>query len=249
MIFEINNTKIKIEQCEGVFMPSIAARSVLEVLEIKEDEKNKKVLDLGTGTGIFAIYLALNGYKDILAVDYQESALECTKANIALNKVEDKIQIRYSDILSGIKPEEKFGLIVSNPSNLPEGLWKDPSDRNLPVDKELIGGKRGNEVMMTLIENIDNVMDKGRIIFLQPLQTNVNLMKKKLKEKGFSVKTLSRKKHKLSLWDWENGWKYDLKKLISKFKELEKEDNEKDYIIEIDGEPSWIVEVVEAERL
>jgi methylase of polypeptide subunit release factors len=230
---------------EEVFAPTIAAKRFLEVLKIDDSEKDKKVLDLGTGTGIFAIYLALKGYKDVLAVDHNKASLECAEMNVELNGV--GVEVRESDMLSGIRPEEKFGLIVTNPSNLPEGIWRDPGDRNLMVDQELMGSERGNEVLITLAENIDRVMDKGRVVFLQPVYTNVNKIKQIFISKGFRVEVLSRTVHELSTWPWEE-WKYDKDLLIKRLKEFEEQDGEEDYIVEKDREPAIVIEIVEARR-
>lgn len=247
MIFSVNNLNISLETCEGVFPPTVAAKRFLEVLELNDLEKGKKVLDLGSGTGVFAIYLGLNGYTDILAVDNNENSLKCAEKNINLNKLEEHIEVRESDILSGIKPNEKFALIITNPSNLPEGIWKNTNDQNKPIDKEIIGGKRGNEVLITLAENIDKVMDEGRVVFLQPVYTNINHIKEIFIDKGFKINVLSRTVHKLSAWPWDE-WKYDQKKLIEKLKQFEKEEGGKDYIGYENGEPYMVIEIVEAKR-
>jgi len=90
IIFKTSRGNIKLEIVDGVFAPSVAAQKVIEGIETREEEKGKKVLDLGTGTGVFAIYLAMNGYTDILAVDYQDISLECARKNARLNDVEKK---------------------------------------------------------------------------------------------------------------------------------------------------------------
>jgi methylase of polypeptide subunit release factors len=187
----------------------------------------------------------LKGYKDVLAVDHNKASLECAEMNVELNGV--GVEVRESDMLSGIRPEEKFGLIVTNPSNLPEGIWRDPGDRNLMVDQELMGSERGNEVLITLAENIDRVMDKGRVVFLQPVYTNINKIKQIFISKGFRVEVLSRTVHELSTWPWEE-WKYDKDLLIKRLKEFEEQDGEEDYIVEKDREPAIVIEIVEARR-
>ena len=248
MIFKVNNCKIRLELNSNVFAPTIAAQRFLEVLEMKNDEKKQRVLDVGTGTGVFAIYLGLNGYSKILATDCYDKAVECAKNNVELNDLNKQIEVRESNVFSEIKGSEKFGLIVANPSNLPEGIWKDENVKNLIVDREIMGGERGNEVLVSIAENIDEIMDKGRVVFLQPTYTNIDYVKGILKKKGFQISVLYRSKHKLSTWPW-NEWKYDKEKLIDKLKQFEKKENGKDYIVYDEGAPSMVIEIVEAERV
>jgi methylase of polypeptide subunit release factors len=238
---------MQIETGGGVFAPTHAAKLVIKAIGNDEFEKDKKALDLGTGTGVFAIYLALNGYKDVLAVDRHKTSLECAEKNAKLNNVEDKIEFRKSNFFSEIKPDEKFGLVLTNPSDLPEGIWKNPNDKNMDIDKELIAGKRGNEVVLKLAENIDNLMTKGRVIFLCPTFNNIEHIKQIYTKKGFGVKVVSRTVHKLSYWPFDE-WKYDLNLMLKKWKEFEKEEKGNDYIIYEDNEPCMVIEIVEAKR-
>jgi ribosomal protein L11 methyltransferase len=50
-------------------------------------------LDLGTGTGVLSVAAIALGGKTALAVDYSHLAAQCAEANVALNKMEDKITI------------------------------------------------------------------------------------------------------------------------------------------------------------
>lgn len=247
MIFEVKGAQMKLALSEGVFAPTIAAKRFLEVLKLKGDEKDKMVWDLGTGTGVFSIYLALNGYSKILATDYYDKALECARGNIRLNNLSKSIEVRKSDVLSDIKEGEQFSLIVTNPSNLPTGIWKDKNDRNEVVDKEVMGGDRGNEVLVTLAKNIDKVMKKGRVVFLQPTYTNIVNTKRLFEEKEFQTQVLYRSAHRLSTWPW-NEWKYDKEKLIKTLKDFEEKEGGKHYIVYEDGEPAMVIEIVEAVR-
>jgi len=69
------------------------------------------VLDVGTGTGILAICSAKLGSERVVAIDIDEKAIEIAAENVAINEVEDRIEILSSDI-AGYKG--KFNLIVAN---------------------------------------------------------------------------------------------------------------------------------------
>jgi methylase of polypeptide subunit release factors len=247
MIFKTKDTEIKIEVMECVYAPTFIAKGFLEKLELYESEKDKRVLEIGSGSGVFALYLALKGYRHILALDNNDESVKCTRLNAELNKVSDCIETMKSETLSGIMDRERFSLIVTNPSNLPQGIWKDAHDRNVVIDKEMMGGPRGNEVMMELVQNIDRIMDKGRIVFIMPTYTDVKQMKAILEKKGFTIRVLSQNVHRFDNWPWD-AWKYDLQLLISKLREFEKSEGVKDYVVEKEGKPAFIMEMVEAVR-
>ena len=60
------------------------------------DLKGKRVLDMGSGTGVLAIVAAKLGAKSVLAVEIDEMSEESVRENITLNDVEDRvISVRY----------------------------------------------------------------------------------------------------------------------------------------------------------
>jgi ribosomal protein L11 methyltransferase len=70
-----------------------------------------KALDVGTGTGILAISCAKLGIGKVVAVDIDPKATEIAAKNIAINMVDDEIEIINSDI-SNLK--DRFDLLVAN---------------------------------------------------------------------------------------------------------------------------------------
>lgn len=84
---------------------------VLQLLE-KYVQKNSKVLDIGTGTGILSIASIKLGADFVLAIDNDEWCIENSKENIKLNNVEDKIEVQLAEI-NQIR-ENNFDLILAN---------------------------------------------------------------------------------------------------------------------------------------
>lgn len=114
--YYIADKKIKFIVDNGVFSKNhvdIATNFMLNVL-LDEDIKGK-VLDVGCGYGTIGITLA-TFFKDleITMIDINERALNLSKKNVALNKLEN-ISIIESDGLSAIKEDEKFDIVVTNP--------------------------------------------------------------------------------------------------------------------------------------
>jgi ribosomal protein L11 methylase PrmA len=65
---------------------------------LKENLKEKRLLDLGTGTGILAIGACLMGVGDVTAVDTDASSVEAAENNFALNGLTGKARIIHGDI-------------------------------------------------------------------------------------------------------------------------------------------------------
>ena len=60
------------------------------------DFKNKIILDVGSGTGIVAIVAAKMGGQ-VYATDYLESCIDLIRQNVALNQLQDQVQILQLD--------------------------------------------------------------------------------------------------------------------------------------------------------
>lgn len=90
--------------------PSFFSTYLLEHTEIRDGES---VLDMGTGSGIQAIYAAEKA-SHVLATDISERALRNTMINAREHGVANKITVRKSDLFNSIDPTEKFDVIITN---------------------------------------------------------------------------------------------------------------------------------------
>lgn len=75
-------------------------------------KKNDRFLDIGTGTGILSVLAMKLGAGYALAVDNDENSLSKCRETAWINNV--KIDIAYSDFLSGVNTNKPFNLIASN---------------------------------------------------------------------------------------------------------------------------------------
>ncbi len=86
-------------------------RMCLEFLE-RWEVMGKRVLDVGTGSGILAIAAAKLGAAEIVATDIDDAALEAAKENAHQNGVADRITFVKSDLLRQVRGQ--FDLVLSN---------------------------------------------------------------------------------------------------------------------------------------
>lgn len=75
----------------------------------------KKVLEVGTGTGIISLMVAQrNPEARILAIDINSEAVDISQTNFSTSPFADRIKSQHQD-LKNFETDEKFDLIISNP--------------------------------------------------------------------------------------------------------------------------------------
>ena len=76
-------------------------------------KKNDVIIDLGTGSGVIALYLAKrNEINKVYGIEIQQELAEMAKKSVLLNKLSDKIEIINKNMLD---VNLKANVIVSNP--------------------------------------------------------------------------------------------------------------------------------------
>ena len=89
-------------------------RLCLAMME-KHMKKDMTVLDMGTGSGILAIYAAKIGAEKIDAYDIDPVAVRVAKENFRENGVEEKIHCDVSDLMQNAdKTKEKYDFVCAN---------------------------------------------------------------------------------------------------------------------------------------
>ncbi len=85
-----------------------------------ERGSNPDILDLCTGTGCLALYLAAKFSRArVTAVDISQDALQLAAENARLTKLQDRVQLLQSDLFAEVSGT--FDLIVSNPPYIASG--------------------------------------------------------------------------------------------------------------------------------
>ena len=103
---------IEIEECEGVYPPREDTYLLANAIETGPGQS---FLEIGTGSGLVAIWAALQG-ADVVATDISEKALECARRNAERNGA--GIHFIHSDMGGGIG--KRFHRVAFNAPYLPE---------------------------------------------------------------------------------------------------------------------------------
>ena len=146
--------------------------------------KGRSCLDVGCGSGIQAVNLALKGAAKVVAVDVNERAVENTLHNAKKLGFGETITALQSDLFGNV--DGNFDVIVFNPPYLEsESLG----------ERELDGGRKGREVLDRFLEGTGKRLNnKGRIYFLQSSLNGIGETEQMLGRLGLRHMIVSRKR-------------------------------------------------------
>ena len=167
----------------------------------------EKILDMGTGSGIIAIFFLLIKAQleifnpQIYASDILDEALNCAKFNEKLNNFNQQIQFIKSDLFNSFPAslKQSFDVIVFNPPYLPSSKLIDFNKKKRNIDHSWNGGKSGNEVLIRFLHNVRTYIntksnDKCYIYFINSTRSEKEDLDDALKEEGY-MRTILEKKH------------------------------------------------------
>ena len=143
-----------------------------------------EILDLGCGTGIVGITIALERpLSKITLIDQSEHAIQNTKDNQALHQATN-VMIQKSDWFNGLD-QTRFDVILSNPPYLEEndphllqGLEGEPIDA-------LVAGPAGTEAIQHIIKNAKNYIKPSGWLFIEHGYNQAEIVKDLFKNNSY----------------------------------------------------------------
>ena len=127
------------------------------------------IADIGTGSGILAITLALHlPHAKITATDISPEALTIARQNAETHHVADRIHFIESDLLSAV-PRVPFDAIVSNPPYVPTADRETlhPQVRDHEPATALFAGPTGLDIYSRLIPQAHAALTPGGLLALE----------------------------------------------------------------------------------
>lgn len=149
----------KLETSSNVYIPAEDSYMLAENLLIEEGES---VLEIGTGSGIVAMYASRLTDK-VTATDINADALLLASKNFKLNGIEN-IELLFGNLFEPVK-SRKFDVILFNTPYL-------PTDNDDVVDGDLNyafdGGSNGRKVIDLFLNELPNHLnDGGKVQLIQ----------------------------------------------------------------------------------
>ena len=157
------NMDFIIDTHENVYIPAEDSYLLAENLEIKNGQS---VLEIGTGTGIVAMYASKLTDK-VTATDINFDAITLAESNFKANNI-DNIELLFGNLFEPVK-NRKFDVILFNTPYLPtdEG---DVIDSNLNYAFD--GGLNGRKVIDLFLDEVGNHLNDGGIV--QMIQSSLS---------------------------------------------------------------------------
>lgn len=172
-----------------------------------EIQNIKNVLDMGTGSGIIAIFLLIakqinkNFTTKIYASDIHQKAIISAKKNEKFNNFTHKIRFLQSDLFNSfsIDLRNKFDIILYNPPYLPSidldgEIFENNNHKRR--DYSWNGGVKGYENFINFLEQVKPYLNKGNksyIYYICSSRVNVEELYQKVSMMGFKNIPLERK--------------------------------------------------------
>jgi release factor glutamine methyltransferase len=149
-------------------IPRPETEQLVEIaLEMVKGKTSPKILDVGTGSGVIALTLALElPAAEIHAVDFSTEALALAVANAERHGLVERVCFNQADLLP--PGESKFDLIVANLPYIPadEIASLSPEVRHDPL-AALDGGPDGLDLIRRLIDTAPERLTPGGALLLE----------------------------------------------------------------------------------
>ena len=164
----------------------------------------KNILDMGTGTGIIAIFfqfikIQYHEFKPrIFASDILGDSIICAKKNEIRNNIKGQITFLQSDLFKSFPENLKsiFNIIVFNPPYLPSSEIINESIKERRINHSWDGGEKGYETLIRFLKDAKkflNIESNHSIYYISSSRTNLNELDKEIKKFGYNNEILEKK--------------------------------------------------------
>jgi release factor glutamine methyltransferase len=167
----------------NVFSPKYFTDSLWFAKKIKKIVKNKSLLEVGTGTGIVALFAGISGAK-VVVTDINKDAVKNAKLNFKKYKI--NTIVRCGDIYKPIKKTERFDFI----------FWNHPFNNwGKPVRDVLL--KAGFDYKYKSLSKYisgakEHLLPKGRLLIGTGGFADLIRMKELAKKNNYKIKVLEK---------------------------------------------------------
>jgi len=143
------------------------------------------ILDLGTGSGVIAISLAMRfQHASVTAIDVSEQALRVARENARRHGCDNRLTFLCSDWFSAL-PRTLFDCIVSNPPYLTVAEWRALKSLHGEPPRAFMGGIDGLEAFREIAESSKNYLKQGGMLLFEHGYAQAEQIRDILRQAGY----------------------------------------------------------------
>jgi len=140
---------------EALFVPNAVSRLFAKIVEIR---KGDIVFDIGTGTGVLAVWAALGPSGEVYAVDPVPEHCELAEQNARLHGVGQKVHVLVGSLFDPLPQNLKADVIIGDVSGIADGPGKALGWYSSEVPT---GGGDGTEVIIDMLRQTHRHLAPG----------------------------------------------------------------------------------------
>lgn len=185
--FHYKNLRIQLHK--EVYEPAEDTFLLLSAIDVSAVDT---VFEIGTGSGIIALYCAQKG-ANVICSDINPYAIELVKKNYEQNKsiVKGLLEIRKGTLFDVLTRHEQFSLIIFNPPYLPTSKEEYTGGSGW-FDKAVSGGKNGLSTTNQFLLGLSNhLKENGRAFTIFSTRSPRKEFNKNIKKNGFESTIVS----------------------------------------------------------
>ena len=158
---------------------------------IQKTEHIDRILDMGTGSGIIGLTIALRTVKNVVCVDISEKALTVATKNARMLGLEERAEFLCSNLFDAIKSSTMFDMITANLPYVSDREWE-----TLMIDVKdfeprmaLCGGAGGIEIYREFLKIAElHITHGGYILCEIGGYRQAQALRNLLETRGFDVR-------------------------------------------------------------
>jgi release factor glutamine methyltransferase len=144
---------------EYLFVPNAVSRLFSKIVEIGDGDT---VFDIGTGTGVLAIWAALHPCRRVYAVDPVLEHCELATRNARLHGVQDRVETFQGSLFDPLPKDVKADVIIGDVSGIADGPGRALGWYSAEVPT---GGGDGTEVIVELLHRAHRRLNPGGTLY------------------------------------------------------------------------------------
>ena len=148
------------------------------------DLSGKRVVDVGTGSGILALAAARAGAENVIAADINPNAALTAAENARANGVDDRFSAICSNLLSAFAPRPLFDVILSSPPKH-AGKPRDLADRGWHA------GPHYGDIAALFDQSRERLKPGGRFYVMLSSDSDLDLFSAFITKAGFKAQLVA----------------------------------------------------------